>query len=64
MVLDPSQAASDHTDFLFIISSLLLLQVLVADTTSSLRRLIDDITEDNWMYENVDLGYDGCQARR
>lgn len=39
-------------------------QVLVADITTSLRRLVDDITEDNWMYDPVDLGYSAGQQRR
>lgn len=40
------------------------IQVLVADITSRLRKLIDDIAEDNWMYEAVDPGYSGRQPRR
>lgn len=31
-------------------------QVLVSDIKSSLRRLMDDISEDNWMYDPIDLG--------
>lgn len=31
-------------------------QVLVSDINSSLRRLLDDINEDNWMYDPIDLG--------
>ena len=32
------------------------LQVLVTDINSSLRRLMDVINEDNWMYDPIDLG--------
>ncbi|CBJ48467.1 expressed unknown protein [Ectocarpus siliculosus] len=31
-------------------------KVLVSDIKSSLRRLMDDISEDNWMYDPIDLG--------
>ncbi|CAM9297662.1 unnamed protein product [Scytosiphon promiscuus] len=31
-------------------------KVLVSDINSSLRRLLDDINEDNWMYKPIDMG--------
>lgn len=39
-------------------------QVLVTDINTSLRRLVDDINEDNWMYNPVDVGYSTGQQSR
>ncbi|CAM9352393.1 unnamed protein product [Ascophyllum nodosum] len=38
---------------------------LVEDIISNLRRLLEDINEDNWMYDPIDLGYSstGQQGR-
>lgn len=38
-------------------------QVLVSDINSSLRRLMEDISEDNWMYDPIDLGQGNLHGR-
>ncbi|CAM9172832.1 unnamed protein product [Pylaiella littoralis] len=38
-------------------------KVLVSDINSSLRRLIEDIREDNWMYDPIDLGQGHLHGR-
>ncbi|CAM9801673.1 unnamed protein product [Laminaria digitata] len=39
-------------------------KVLVTDINTSLRRLMEDINEDNWMYDPVGLGYSAGQQGR